>query len=116
MNSLRKVLVVDTGERDGFGALSADLAELGLASVTTSYEATDDVLDVIETPSAVFLQMPRQAGGSDHDGFSRFADQLRVKLAPQQIPVIVWDHMMAAGVGGLAALLSRELGYGLPVD
>jgi hypothetical protein len=116
MNLLHKVLVVDSGERDGFNALSADLAELGLSSVTTSYEATNDVLDVIETPSAVLLQMPRDKSGPGYDGFRDFAEELRERLSRQRIPVIEWDRMAVASVGGLAAVLSRELGFGLPLE
>ena len=44
MNGFQKVLVVDNGERGLESALSAELAGMGLASVTTSFEAADDVL------------------------------------------------------------------------
>lgn len=59
MNSLQKVLVVDNGHREHADPLSVELAELGLSSVTTSFEAAGDVLDVIERPSAIFLSTLR---------------------------------------------------------
>ena len=53
MNEFPKVLVVDNGERPLDRALSAELAELGFASVTVSREAADDVLALIRSPSAI---------------------------------------------------------------
>ena len=73
MNAMPKVLVVDSGERAPDGALSAELAGMGYASVTTPFEAADDVLALIPSPAAVVLQMPRHADWAER---KRFLPQL----------------------------------------
>jgi hypothetical protein len=110
MNLLRKVLVVDDGERRLPDLLSTELAELGFSSVTTSREAANDVLAVIEEPSAIFIRLPQQAGNqSQNQSFLTFADELR-RTRPAGIPVIVWDRQMSLAPGGVAAVLQREFG------
>ena len=110
MNSLQKVLVVDSGDRDSVDPLSVELAELGVSSVTTSFEATHDVLRVIDRPAAIFLKMPRPQGGPAHREFLVFADGLRAHQDTRGIPVIVWDGVSGMGVGGISALLTRQVG------
>jgi hypothetical protein len=108
MNGLQKVLVVDNGERALDFALSAELAEMGYASVTAPLEATDDVLALIPSPAAVVLQIPRQATPHERKQFLELADRLRVSLQSRSIPVIVVNG--ADGSGAHASLLQSELG------
>lgn len=108
MNGLQKVLVVDNGERALDFALSAELAEMGYASVTTPLEATDDVLALIPSPAAVVLQMPRQASWTERQQFLELAERLRVSLRSRQVPVIIVNG--ADGNGAHASLLQSELG------
>ncbi|HEU6443414.1 MAG TPA: hypothetical protein VFF38_13680 [Microvirga sp.] len=104
MNGMQKVLVVDNGERAPDSALSAELAGLGYASVTTPFEAADDVLALIPSPAAVVLQMPRHAKWSERKRFLELATRLRKTLAASHTPVIV-----TGGEGGAAMLLQNEL-------
>ena len=108
MDGLQKVLVVDNGERALDFALSAELAELGFASVTAPLEATDDVLALIRSPAAVVLQIPRQATWSEREQFLELADRLRLSLKARNIPVIIMNG--ADGSGARASLLQSELG------
>lgn len=110
MNDLRKVLVVDNGQREGADLLSTELAELGLSSVTASFEAADEVLDVIERPSAIFLKMPRRHQWSERASFARLAAELRSAERTFGIPVIEWDHETALAAGGISAILRTEVG------
>jgi hypothetical protein len=110
MNDLQKVLVVDNGERDGVDPLAAELAELGYSSVTTSFEAADDVLEVIPQPSAIFLKMPQRPGDTSSDEILALADRLRFRQGSAGAPVFVWDRARMMESGGVSALLSRELG------
>lgn len=109
MNLLRKVLVVDDGERRLPDLLSTELAELGFSSVTTSREAANDVLAVIEEPSAIFIRMPRAGDASQYQSFLVLADELRQTRA-RGIPVIVWDRQMSLTAGGVSAVVEREFG------
>ena len=61
MTEFQKVLVVDDGARNAEHAISAELAGLGFASVTTWLEATDEVLELIPPPAAILLQLPKPA-------------------------------------------------------
>ena len=106
MNSLHKVLVVDDGNRPAADALSLELAELGFASVTASLEAAEDVLGVIDPPSAIFMRMPRRQS-ADYPSFVAMADQLRARLGEKGAPVILWEGSAA---GGISSVLARELG------
>ncbi|WP_243368676.1 hypothetical protein [Microvirga solisilvae] len=104
MNGMQKVLVVDNGERAPDSALSAELAGMGYASVTTPFEAADDVLALIPSPAAVVLQMPRHANWSERRRFMELATRLRKTLAESQTPVIV-----TGGIVGAATMLQNEL-------
>ena len=97
MNDVPKVLVVDDGERSPDRALSVELAELGFASVTTSFEAAEDVLAVLPAPSAVLLQLPSTT--ARHREFRELAQRLKAKLALAGIPVVVVEPRQ-----GLSAL------------
>lgn len=109
MGALQKILVVDDGRRDADRALSAELAELGYASVTTSLEATEEVLAVIPAPAAILLQMParrgaaRDPGRADRASFVALAERLRAP-AYRGVPVIVLDR---GATGGPIDLQSR---------
>jgi len=107
MNGFQKVLVVDNGERALDSALSAELAGMGLASVTTSFEAADDVLALFPSPAAVVLQLPRNASWSERQRFVALADRLRSNLEASGIPVILTS---GDGQGTHASLLQSELG------
>jgi len=87
MNDVPKVLVVDDGERSSDRALSVELAELGYASVTTSFEAAEDVLAVLPIPSAILLQLP--AARARHQRFLNLAERLKAKNALIGVPVVV---------------------------
>jgi hypothetical protein len=110
MNDLQKVLVVDNGERDGVDPLAAELAELGFSSVTTSFEAADDVLQVISPPSAIVLKMPHRAGESGAQDILALADRLRLAQGPTGAPVFVWDRARILGGGGVSAMFKGEFG------
>lgn len=109
MNALTKVLVVDNGQRGIADMLSTELAELGLASVTTSFEAAEDVLEVIERPSAIVLNMP-DIHTTDHASFARLALSLRIGERTSGIPVIEWSRHDVLAPGGLSAMLRSEVG------
>jgi hypothetical protein len=104
MNAMPKVLVVDSGERAPDGALSLELAGMGFASVTTPFEAADDVLALIPSPAAVVLQMPRHAGWAERRRFMELASRLRKNLAETGTPVII-----TGGVSGAATMLQNQL-------
>jgi CheY-like chemotaxis protein len=89
MNDVPKVLVVDDGERSPDRALSAELAELGFASVTTSFEAAEDVLAVLPAPSAILLQLPMTADTTREQRFRDLAQKLKAKPALAGIPIVV---------------------------
>jgi CheY-like chemotaxis protein len=104
MNGMQKVLVVDNGERARDSTLSAELAGMGYATVTTPFEAADDVLALIPSPAAIVLQMPRHADWSERHRFLELANRLRKTLAESRTPVIV-----TGGVSGAATMLKNEL-------
>jgi hypothetical protein len=105
MTGFQHVLVVDNGERAPDSALSAELAEMGYASVTAPFEATDEVLAMMPNPVAVVLQMPRRADWSERRRFLELASRLRKSLSPDNVPVIV-----TGGTSGAATMLQNELG------
>ncbi len=109
MNALRKVLVVDSGQRGAADLLSTELAELGLSSVTTSVEAADVVLEVIARPSAIFLNMPSPAA-LDHDSFVQLAASLRSGERTSGIPVIQWSADEAHPTGDVSAVIRTAVG------
>lgn len=110
MNALTKVLVIDSGRRGAADLLSTELAELGLSSVTASLEAAHEVLEVIERPSAIFLNMPADRGGHEHASFVRLASSLRSLGGVPGIPVIEWDRSAATAPGAISAILRSEVG------
>ena len=110
MSEFQKVLVVDDGNRPSDHALSADLAELGFASVTTSVDATDDVLELISAPAAILLQLPKAAKGAIYERFMDLAARLKAKQGAAGIPVIVLDTPSGLHAGGYASVLESELG------
>ena len=97
MNDVPKVLVVDDGERSPDRALSVELAELGFASVTTSFEAAEDVLAVLPTPSAILLQLPSVPDPARHQAFQDLAGRLKAKKSLGGIPVVVVDPWQGLG-------------------
>ena len=110
MNDLTKVLVVDDGSRETVDPLAAELLELGLSSVTTSLDAADDVLMVIEKPSAIFLKMPEGRHSAEYGRFLALAERLRARNDVRGVPVIVWDRSSAFMAGGISAILRQQYG------
>lgn len=113
MTSLRRIVIVDDGERATDSGLSVELAEHGYASVTTSLEATDEVLALIPTPAAIVLQIPRGATPEDSARFHALADRLRARRGTSGPPVIVLDpreSLVDRLAGGFAALLEARVG------
>ncbi len=110
MSDLQKVIVVDSGKRGADGALSAELASMGYASVTVSLDATEEVMPLLDSPAAVVLQIPPQATIAERRRFLALAERLRPRLAPSQVPVI----LIGDGSGAHASLLQSELGARIP--
>ena len=110
MNDAPKVLVVDDGERSPDRALSVELAELGFASVTTSFEAAEDVLAVLPTPSAILLQLPSRPDPARQQSFRTLADRLRAKPGLTGIPVVVVEPRQ--GIPALAASRAATAPFG----
>lgn len=108
MNEFPKVVVVDDGERALDRALSAELAELGYASVTASLDAADDVLEIIPSPTAVFLQIPQDCGAPRRQRFLDLASRLKTRRALSGVPVIVVDPQDGTKAGGCAAMLETR--------
>jgi hypothetical protein len=109
MSEFQKVLVVDDGARSSEHALSVELAELGFASVTTSLEATDDVLEVLSPPAAIVLQLPKKTG-ADYKRFMDLADRLKMRKSISGIPIILVERQPLPFAGGYASVLQSELG------
>lgn len=109
MNALRKVLVVDSGHRAETDLLSTELAELGLASVTASIEAAEAVLDMIERPSAIFIDISNRHNGR-LASLREFAATLRRSERTTGVPVIEWSRDAALEAGGLSGILRTEIG------
>ncbi|MDQ4134739.1 MAG: hypothetical protein M3158_01005 [Pseudomonadota bacterium] len=111
MNDVPKVLVVDDGERSPDQALSAELAELGFASVTTSFEAAEDVLAVLPTPSAILLQLPSAPQPARHQAFRDLAEKLKAKNTLAGIPVVVVEPRQGLnGASGAYRRLEEQFG------
>ncbi len=106
MSEFQKVLVVDNGERAVDYALSAELAEMGFASVTTPVEAADDVLALIPTPAAILVQIPSAAPPAERKRFMELAERLRESRG-SSVPIIV---VGGTGSGATSAILQNELG------
>jgi hypothetical protein len=103
MNGVQKVLVVDSGERSAGGAVSAQLAEMGLASVTAPLAAAEEILELMPSPTAVVFQIPASANFEERRSYLRLADRVRAA----GIPVLIIGENDAAG--GQAALLQSDL-------
>ena len=110
MNDFQKVLVVDSGDRAAEDVFSAQLAEFGFSSVTTSFEAADEVLGLIRTPSAIVLNMSRPDDGADYARFVAVAKDLKTREPDLGIPVILWDRAREVEVGGLSGVLASAFG------
>ena len=108
MDDFQKVLVVDDGARTPDRALSAELAELGFASVTTSLEAAEEVLSVIPRPVAILLQLPNCPRSPSYDSFMELARRLRAN--DSGTPVILVDGSAASHPGGYASVLQDRFG------
>jgi hypothetical protein len=108
MTEFQKVLVVDDGARNAGHAISAELAGLGFASVTTSLEATDEVLELIPPPAAILLQLPKRSRTADYKDFMDLADRLKAKNSA--IPIILIEQAFGIPSGSYAAVLQSELG------
>jgi hypothetical protein len=113
MNDFQKVLVVDDGARNAEHALSAELAELGFASVTTSLEATDHVLEMIPPPAAILLQLPRRSQVANYKQFMELAERLKAKEDMSGIPILLMEPRLGGSGGGYASTLQNELGTGV---
>jgi DNA-binding response OmpR family regulator len=113
MSGLQKVLVVDNGDRTLDSALSAELAEMGFASVTTPFEAADDVLAIMPSPAAIVLQMPRKGSWDERTRFLQLARRLKATLDGNSIPVI----LVSRSYGSAANLvLQSKLGARVPAQ
>ena len=76
--------------------------------MTTSYEATEDVLAVIPPPSAILLQMPSRGRSPSYASFMKLAERLRANDAG--IPVTVVDASAPSQAGGYASVLQDCFG------
>jgi len=108
MTEFQKVLVVDDGARNPEHAISAELAGLGFASVTTSLEATDEVLELIPPPAAILLQLPKRSRTADYKEFMDLAARLWAKNSA--IPIILVEQAFGIPSGSYASVLQSELG------
>lgn len=106
MIGLQKVLVVDNGDRAIDSALSAELASMGLASVTAPVGAADEVLAMMPSPTAIVLHIPQEADWAERKRFLDLAERLRTQSS--SVPVIVING--STGNGAHALLLQSELG------
>lgn len=105
MSEMPKVLVVDSGRRAPDSALSTELAEMGIASVTTPFEAADEVLATMSIPVAIVLQLSRHSDRAEQKRFMELASRLRAAMRSSGTPVIV-----TGGVSGAATMLQSHLG------
>lgn len=112
MNDFPKVVVVDDGDRNPERALSADLAELGFASVTASLEAAEDVLELIPSPAAIFVQIPHRSPPALQQRFRELAERLKQNEGRTGIPVIVVEGQGMPS-GGYAAALGGSFAHAL---
>ena len=108
MVDLNRIIVIDNGDRSSDTALSAELAELGFASITTSLEAADEVLALLPSPAAILLQLPRGVDQQTRSSFSMFA--ARMRALNRDIPVILIDPSRDGPNNGYAALLQAQVG------
>jgi hypothetical protein len=111
MSAFQKVLVVDDGARNSGNALSAELAELGFASVTTSVEATDELLAMIPPPTAILIQLPKRSASAQLKQFMDLAERLKGRKEISGVPIIIVETPLGAA-GGYASVLENGLGAG----
>jgi hypothetical protein len=107
MSDLKRIIVVDTGERGPEAAISAELAELGITSVTMSLEAASEVIATLPEPDAVFLHLPDDAGPVIRASFAAFADELEANNPA--LPVITIDGATDQIAGGHMSLLQSQI-------
>ncbi len=88
---MQKILVLDDGSRSAERTLSAELAELGYASVTASLDAADEILALIPDPAAIVLHLPRRSGVRET---ARFA-ALAARAEEAGLPVVTVDSTNA---------------------
>lgn len=110
MIEVPKVFVVDDGERSPDGALSAELAGLGYASVTASLEAAEDVLGVLQLPAAVLIQMPKPTESFRRRKFVALAERLKESLSGYGVPIIMVESSFSVSSGSFAAVLQSYSG------
>lgn len=89
MSDLKQVLVVDNGERAQDCTLSAELANMGYASITTPFEAAEDVLALVPSPVAIVLRLPKDAMAEEQEKFLALARRFSRTLGKAGVPVIV---------------------------
>lgn len=112
MSELKRIIVVDNGDREPEAALSAELAELGYASITTSVEAAPDVFASVVAPDAVLLHIPGNSDTRTDAAFAAFAD--RVERAHPEIPVIRLDGARGSLSNANLATLQSRIGLAVP--
>jgi hypothetical protein len=112
MSELKRIIVVDNGDREPEAALSAELAELGYASITTSVEAAPDVFASIVEPDAVLLHIPGNSDARTDAAFAAVAD--RLERAHPEVPVIRLDGARGSLSNANLATLQSRIGIAVP--
>lgn len=107
MPDLKRIIVVDTGDRGADTAVSAELAELGIMSVTLSLEAASEVIGTLPEPDAVLLHLPDEAGPAIRADFAAFADELEANNPA--LPVITIDGAADQIAGGHISFLQSQI-------
>jgi hypothetical protein len=107
MGALQKILIVDDGTRRGGRTLSAELAGLGYASVTTTLEATDEILPLLGDLAAIVIDMPR-ADGALHAEFAALVARLRDGRLGATAPVIEIDSSRGGAPIDLGGWVGRR--------
>jgi len=107
MPDLKRIIVVDTGDRGPDATVSAELAELGIMSVTLSLEAAAEVIGTLPEPDAVLLHLPDEAGPAIRADFAAFADEL--EASNPTLPVIIIDGAADQIVGGHISFLQGQI-------
>ncbi|MGY6568301.1 MAG: hypothetical protein ACXIVE_04835 [Salinarimonas sp.] len=108
MPDLKRIIVVDTGDRGPDAAISADLAELGIMSVTLSLEAASEVISTLPEPDAVFLHLPDGAGPAIRADFAAFAGEL--EASNPALPVITIDGAADQMAGSHLSFFKGQIG------
>lgn len=108
MTDLHRIIVVDHGERNPDYGASLALAELGYATVTTSLDAAEEVLALMQPPDAFVFDLPRETDEAVRLRFEALAEKLRASRP--DAPVIIFDRGRSGAQGGYAALLQGAIG------